>query len=256
MGVRVEEVSFPSDGEDVRAMLFVLGDDSQNVREAHRCSVVLAPGRDRDVRALGWLAEPLAEAGFFVLGITYRDRDVRCHQTDIEDVIAAVSYVAALSGVDDGRIGVIGHSRGGSAVLNAAAHDRRIGSVVALAPITDHARYVRSLRYYAPTRYEAMVKMRGGTPEDAPGYYRAISAIEQASMIKAPVLLVHGTLDFVVPMEHSQWMLEALGRAGNQKVHLEVLPDVGHFFEHTFKGYVFDKVRQLCLKWLEETLPV
>ncbi len=249
MAMRWEEISYPSGGERVRGVWVA----SRDVETSER-ALVLAPGRDRDVRALlGWLAEPLVEAGFLLVGISYRDRDVGYHETDIEDVIAAVSFVIARS--EARRIGVIGHSRGGSAVLNAAAHDPRIGSVIALAPVTDHVRYVRGLQHYAPGRYEALVAAHGGTPEEVPAHYRAISAIERASAIKAPVLLVHGTLDLVVPMEHSQWMLEALKAAGNHKARLEILPNVGHFFERTFQGYVFDEVRRVCVQWLEETLP-
>ena len=242
-----EELTYLSEGEQVRAFAVSPPGGGEQVP-----AVVLAPGRDRNVRALAWLAEALADAGFFIFGITYRDRETRYHRSDIEDVRAAVSYLLTERG---GRqIGVIGHSRGGSAVLGAAARDPRIGSVVALAPITDHVRYVRGLQQYAPTRFQAMTSVRGGTPEEVPDYYREISAVEHAGTITAPVLLVHGSLDLVVPMEHSQWMAEALRRAGNPRVRLEILTDVGHFFERTFEGYVFDQVSALCVHWLRETL--
>jgi cephalosporin-C deacetylase-like acetyl esterase len=69
--------------------------------------------------------------------------------------------------VDGARIGIVGHSRGGMASLLAAASDMRIRSTVALSATTDHLRYVRGLREYAPSRYAETVKAHGGTP--APG---------------------------------------------------------------------------------------
>lgn len=263
MGVKVETVEYVSQGERVRALLFVsdarppfLSEPGGSLAEGplRRPTIVLAPGRDRDVRALEWLARPLAEAGFIVLGTQYRDGQTQVHQRDIEDVGAALSFLSEWESVDPSRLGLIGHSRGAIAVLNVAARHERIRTVVALAPVTDHIRYVQGMRQYSPSRYEAMIKMRGGTPDEVPDYYRAVSPIHWAANITAPVLLIHGTLDLVVPMEHSQWMKEALERAGHRSVRLELLPQVGHFFERKFSGYAFEDVVSLCLDWLRETL--
>lgn len=263
--MKVETVQYVSQGERVRALLFVSDEHppflsepggSLNEGPLRRPAIVLAPGRDRDVRALEWLARPLAEAGFLVLGTHYRDTQTRVHQSDIEDVSAALSFLMNLESVDTSRLGLIGHSRGAIAVLNVAARQERVGTVVALAPVTDHVRYVRGMQQYSPSRYEAMIRMRGGTPDEVPDYYRAVSPIQWAANITAPVLLIHGTLDLVVPMEHSQWMKEALERAGHRSVRLELLPQVGHFFERKFNGYAFEDVVSLCLDWLKETLGV
>ena len=153
-----------------------------------------------------------------------------------------------------GRIGIIGHSRGGMASLLAAANDARVRSTVALSPPTDHVRYVRGLREYSPSRYAEMVKSHGGTPEEAAEYYREISAVTYADRIKTPVLLVHGTSDLVAPHDHSQWMYEALVKAGNPRAKLELLRGVGHFFEQAFGGYRYDRVVELTTSWFAETL--
>jgi dipeptidyl aminopeptidase/acylaminoacyl peptidase len=95
-----------------------------------------------------------------------------------------------------------------------------VRSTVALSPPTDHVRYVRGLREYSPSRYAEMVKSHGGTPEEAAEYYREISPVTHAARIKTPVLLIHGTLDLIAPHDHSQWMYEALVKAGNPRAKL------------------------------------
>lgn len=94
---------------------------------------------------------------------------------------------------------MIGHSRGGSASLRAAAVDARIRSTVALSPPVDIGRYVRTLREYAPTPVRARVTGYGGTPDDDPDYFRAIAPLTYADRIKTPVLLIHGLADMVAP---------------------------------------------------------
>lgn len=126
--------------------------------------------------------------------------------------------------------------------------------VFALSPPVDIARYVRTLREYAPTRYELMVNAYGGTPDDDPDYYRAIAPLAYADGIKTPVLLIHGLADMVAPPEHSQWIHEALRKSGNLRARLELLPGLGHFFEDGGNGYRVEKVAELTVDWFDETL--
>jgi dipeptidyl aminopeptidase/acylaminoacyl peptidase len=128
-----------------------------------------------------------------------------------------------------------------------------VRSTVALSSPTDHVRYVRGLREYSPSRYAEMVKSHGRAPEEAAEYYREISAVTHAARIKAPVLLIHGTLDLIAPHDHSQWMSEALVKAGNPRAKLEPLRGAGHFFEQAFGGYRYDRVVELTTSWFAET---
>ncbi len=128
-------------------------------------------------------------------------------------------------------------------------------STVALSPPTDIVRLVRGLGEYAPSRYAVLLKGYGGvTPEQDPQFYRAISAVNYAGQIKTPVLLIHGTDDLLAPPDHSQWMYDALVKAGNPRVKIELLPGLGHAFEEGFLGYRFDKVVELVSQWFAETV--
>ena len=241
-------VAIPSGDELIQAVVYARG-----AAAAARPAVVLSPARLRRIESLEWLSRALAARGYVVVAQRFRDAGVRYQLRDVEDVSAAITFAAGLVDVDASRIGVIGHSRGGSASLRAAAVDARIRSTVALSPPVDIARYVRTLREYAPTRYELMVTGYGGTPDDDPDYFRAIAPLTYADRIKTPVLLIHGLADMVAPPEHSQWMHEALRKSGNMSTRLELLPDLGHFFEEGGGGYRVEKVVELTVDWFDET---
>jgi dipeptidyl aminopeptidase/acylaminoacyl peptidase len=156
--------------------------------------------------------------------------------------------------VDPERLAIVGHSRGAMAGLRMAARDARVRSVVALQPVADLGRYVRATRDYAPMRYQRLVESLGGSPEEQPETYAELSPLTHAERIRVPVLLVAGTMDLHSPVDHSVWMRDALARAGNPTVHLEVLEGVGHFFERMYSGYAREAIAELTAGWLERTL--
>lgn len=242
-------LTFVSEGAPVQAILYQPREVTGKLP-----ALVFSTGLARNLKAYEWLYRPLAEHGYVLLAQRYRDGDVRFHLRDVEDIRHAISHLQGLPYVDPQRIGIIGHSRGGNASLRAAAKDPRVRSTIALSPPTDYARLVRGLREHAPTRYRGLLKVFGGTPEEAPDYYQAISTMNYADQIKTPVLLVHGTGDFIASHDHSQWMYDALMKAGNPHVKLELLPGLGHFYEQGFGGYRFEKVAELVSRWFSETL--
>lgn len=240
---------FSSAGAAIEALLYRPRDAA-----GRSPALVLSPGRSRDIDGLAWLARALAGRGFVVLAQRYRDGDVRYYDRDAEDIGEAISVLAGRADVDGARIGLIGHSRGGMASLLATAADARVRATVALTAPTDHVRMVRGLETYAPSRHAEMIHSHAGGPGEAPDYYRAISAVNHAAKIKAPVLLVYGTLDLVCPLDHGIWMRDALAAAGNTGVRLEVIPGMGHFLEAGFGGYLFDKIVALAADWFAAAL--
>ncbi|MGQ4597935.1 prolyl oligopeptidase family serine peptidase [Nocardia sp. R6R-6] len=216
--------------------------------EAPCLGVVLCPGRDADPRALQWLAEPLAAAGAAVTTAVYRDGP-RYRE---DDPLAAEAGRAALREelAESVPYVVAGHSRGGTVALLAAATQPDWKAVAALAATSDQARLVGGLAAFAPTRYQLMVESRGASPEQDPGLYRRTSPLTHVAGLTAPVLLVHGTLDLVVPHDHTLWMQQALESARHPDVEVDVLPGVGHFFERTYEGYVRDQVAARVVAWL------
>lgn len=56
----------------------------------------------------------------------------------------------------------------------------------------------------------------GGTPDQVPSHYKDRSPITNAASIKAPLLLLQGSIDRVVPQEQATMMLDKIKSAGGQ----------------------------------------
>jgi dipeptidyl aminopeptidase/acylaminoacyl peptidase len=140
------------------------------------------------------------------------------------------------------------------ASLRVAAKTDHLKAVVALQPVADLSAYVVATRAYAATRYEALCRGMGDTPEAVAAAYRPLSAINYADRIRVPVLLVAGTQDLHSPLDESLRMRDALVTAGNADVHLEVLDGVGHFFEKMYSGYQHSEVVSRVMGWLAPRL--
>jgi dipeptidyl aminopeptidase/acylaminoacyl peptidase len=241
--VDVSETTYLSEGHVVPARLFRAATPG--------AGVLLCPGRLREIDGLAFLADALTQHGVTVLATAYRGMDMR---PDDQDCLDGIAHLSALQGVDTHRIAVVGHSRGAMAALRVAALSASVKAVVALQPVADLSAYALATRQYAPTRYQALARGMGDTPEQVAEAYRPLSAIHSADRIKVPVLLVAGTQDLHSPIDESITMRAALEAHGNTRTHLEVLDGVGHFFEHMYAGYVRERVASIVTDWLIPTL--
>lgn len=101
-------------------------------------AVAIAPGFTESESVISWLGPKLASNGFVVITI-----NVNNTLTDLPDsrgiqLNAALKYLTTQSAVKDQidpeRLGVVGHSMGGGAVLEAAARNSKIDATVGLEP--------------------------------------------------------------------------------------------------------------------------
>jgi len=162
--------------------------------------------------------------------ITYGVREA----SDLSQVIDALEQ----RGLIVGRLGVYGISYGATTAIHLAGRDPRIGAVVAVAPFdtmrSEVPNYVRTslpaLGWMIPdATYQRAIDeagRRGGFDPDAAD---ASAAIRQAS---APVLILHGTDDWLVPTGAGIKLHEAACTHSR----LVLIPGVGHlmiFFDPT-----------------------
>lgn len=102
---------------------------------------------------------------------------------------------------------VFGFSMGASIALQYAAYDTRCQGVVAIAPPTGIEGVARLLMPLAsPDHIAQVVKRAGELGHFDPNESSALDAVKH---LHCPMLLVHGTMDCVVPYQHSQALIEA-----------------------------------------------
>ena len=146
----------------------------------------------------------LVDSGFHVLFLDARkhglsdDEDFMSMPRFAEDLTTTIDMVDARDDVSG--IGVIGHSVGAAATIYAASMDRRVDAVVAVASFAHPAEMMReNFPFPAPITWallEVVERMIGHDYDD-------IAPRSRIAEITAPVLLMHGDADAVIPIRDS-----------------------------------------------------
>ena len=223
-----------------------------------------------DLRHVAAAAAAIAQAGYIVWVPEYRrvgDEGGGWPGT-FDDIATAVDHVRVLAGrypaIDTTRVVLAGHSAGGQLVLWAAsrrAGDARLGpdaarpsapsppplriaGVVSLAGITDLATYGAG----TGSCNSAVTPLLGGTAAEVPDRYAAVSPMDRVP-IGAPVRIVHGAADVIVPLAQSRRFVMR-SNAGGTAVTLVEVPGAGHFDlvapQSTAWPAVLDAIRSLA----------
>ncbi|WP_329250992.1 alpha/beta hydrolase [Actinoallomurus sp. NBC_01490] len=191
MNVRVEEISFRSEGVDCAGSLYapadatgplpglVMGNGFANIRQMY----------------LPAFATAFAAAGIAVLTIDYRylgesgglPRQQVLPEAQCDDLRNALTWLSERPEIDAERIGLWGTSFGGGHVLRVAALDRRVTAVVAQVPAIGLWRYFRRSepavreRFLASTLADRLAYARTGEPRPL-----AITADEDTESVLGP----------------------------------------------------------------------
>ncbi|HEU0309804.1 MAG TPA: alpha/beta fold hydrolase, partial [Sphingomicrobium sp.] len=230
----VQSIKYPAaDGTMIPAYLTLSKDGPAKGRPA----VVLPHGgpSDRDVWSFDWLAQFLAARGYAVIQPNYRgssgygqdfqgDNAFRDWKTAMSDISDAGQYLVSQGIADPGKMAILGWSYGGYAALQSTSLEPdRYRAVVAIAPVTDLSMLKRDSEDFINSRLAREMIGSGN-------HVRSGSPLQNASKIKAPVLLVHGDMDINVSSTHSVKMADALQRAGTP-VEFVRHKDLDHYLE-------------------------
>jgi hypothetical protein len=169
---------------------------------------------------LGHRAEkikPYIDAGYGVLLVSYRYNagagGSPSEEALYDDGRAAMTFLAR-KGVSSEQTVLYGESLG-TAVAVTMALESSVGAVVLESPYTSIAAVAQSHYWYLPTKFLVLDK------------FEAAAKIER---IDAPLLIVHGERDGIIPVEFGRTLFE---RAREPKVG-RFLPEAGHnnLYEH------------------------
>ena len=137
------------------------------------------------------------------------------HET--EDQIQAAKQIGSLPYIDASRIGIWGWSFGGHMSTNCLLKGNDVFKMaIAVAPVT-------SWRFYDTIYTERFMR----TPQENPGGYDDNSPFNYPELLKGDYLLIHGSGDDNVHVQHTMRMVEALIQA-NKQFEWSIYPDKNH----------------------------
>ena len=139
-----------------------------------------------------------------------------------EDLMKGVDYVVKQGYVDPNRIGAAGGSYGGYMVNWIMGHTDRFKALVS------HAGIFNAVSMYATEELWFQEWEFKGTPWDNPDLYEKWSPHKHAKNFKTPTLVVHGELDYRVPVGEGIQLFSTLQRRGVPSK-LLYFPDEGHW---------------------------
>jgi dipeptidyl aminopeptidase/acylaminoacyl peptidase len=199
----------------------------------------------------------LVASGYTVVAPDLRNHgesdDDPAWETDMDvgstlDVVNAALATAADPLVDADRVAIVGHSLGGAVAVKAAvvAPDSA-RAVAALAP--SHVEPWEDVKHYmaGTPLYDAIVGAHGD-PDESPEFWSDVSALTFVDRMTAPLLVVHGTHDDIVPIGWSRFLNAQWTEAGRD-VTLVELDEVDHSMGDVAA------VTSLITDFLAETMP-
>ncbi len=175
------------------------------------------------------LGEPLRAAGLAVLLLDARchgrsdDAEVASMPSFAQDIEVGLEWLRRQPGVDAFRIALIGHSVGAGACLRVAAQDPGVAAVVSMASMAHPREFMsRTLgRRLSPSLSRAALRFT----EHAIGHrFESFAPVRTIGEVRAPVLILHGQDDLVVPVTDAQALLRAAGDGAS----LHLVPGAGH----------------------------
>ena len=196
-------------------------------------AVVLLHGLSGSTTANGFIfvnqARQLAAAGiaslrvdFFGSGNSDGDHKDMSIWTEVSDAMRIFDYASRQTGVDRGRLGVLGYSFGGLIAALLTAAEPRIQALVAWSPALD-ARGGEADPANIPEQSSFGGVLLG------PAYVQsafAVRPLESLSRFTRPTLVVHGDADETVPMGSGALFAEKTGGR------LVLVKGANHGYEH------------------------
>ena len=193
----------------------------------------------------------LVEQGYAVLIVDTRGGDCKGRawrnatymslgQKEAEDLIMAANEIAKRPEIDGERMAIMGWSYGGYETLftmSTKGHPFKAG--VAIAPVTDW-------RLYDSAYTERYMRR----PQVNIGGYESASLLNKAQDLTGNVLIIHGTGDDNVHVQHTMQYIDALVRADKQ-FEMQLYPDDNHFLR---KGNNAQHMHKRILNFLQNNL--
>ncbi|CAK7221413.1 hypothetical protein SBRCBS47491_004522 [Sporothrix bragantina] len=151
---------------------------------------------------------------------------------DIDDAASCIAYLREQGLVDASRVGVVGESAGGYAVMQALYLYPDLWTAgISIYGISSLAEFAEATHKFESRYIDSLVlgTKQGKTDTEIEAIYQARSALFHVEKIRAPLLLLQGDSDTIVPAWQATKMDEKMRQLGKD-VELTVFEGEGHGF--------------------------
>lgn len=179
----------------------------------------------------GYALASVDYAGSSGYGRAYRERlDGKWGIRDIDDVASCVSYLASTGKIDQARVGVTGGSAGGYGTLQSLCrYPSMWAGGVSLYGIADLKTMAATTHKFESHYLDGLLFPKGASHAEKEKLLKKRSPLFRARAIKAPVLLLQGSEDKVVPPDQASDMMKIIESNGGD-VKLVLMEGEGHGF--------------------------
>jgi dipeptidyl aminopeptidase/acylaminoacyl peptidase len=149
---------------------------------------------------------------------------------DAADAAEVADHLAASGRVDPRAIGITGPSAGGYNTLQSLSrYPGKFAAGVCICGISDLSSFAESTHKLESDYTDALVLRPGASEGERQDIFRERSAMYHTEGMEAPLLLLHGQADTVVPVQQARLIAGALEKLGRDVKIIEVEGE-GHMF--------------------------
>jgi dipeptidyl aminopeptidase/acylaminoacyl peptidase len=173
--------------------------------------------------------------------------------SDVADCVSAVNYLANEGLIDRNRVGITGHSAGGYVTMQAMATFPKVWKCgVAESGISDMSLLIEETHKFE-SKYDEPLCYPEGTPlSQKVAILKERSPITHAADIAAPILIINGAGDAIVPPNQARQLAKKIEGTGTP-VELVIYEGEGHIFS---KGSTLEDIERRRYAWFEKYLAV
>ncbi len=210
----------------------------ESSQQPSAATVVFFHGNSGNISDVGWLGQWFAERGFNVLLVDYRGYGASAGEPNYEaglyaDGDAAVAFVVNEKGERPQRVVLYGTSLGTTVVADIASRGK-VGALIIESGLSSASSLAVHRFWWLPRALHFIGK-------------NDFESARKLGKVKAPVLIVHGDPDPVIPTSEARLLFEA----ANEPKRLLIFPGAGH---NVF-GSVRDPYLNQVAEFIRQSVP-
>ena len=249
--MRINRVTFISDNLKLKGEIYIPETGNPTYPATCLCHGISAGPYNPHERSWPILAEKFCRAGFITMIFNFRGAGLSEGNFDIlgwaEDLKAALKILLKTEGIDKKRLYLLGSSAGATAAIYVTAQEKQIAGLVTLGCPSTFGFVKANQGNAAIQRFRdtGIIKDSDFPPSIQVWleHFERVTALRWIDKIAPrPILIMHGDMDDVVPIEHAHQLYKLAG----EPKEMVIIPGAGHRLR-----LVADAVN-IALNWMQK----